>query len=168
MQIEITTEYLRSQGLSENFPTRFWSRVTKSDACWIWTGCLDDVGYGSMRSGGRGGFAVRSHRASWILNRGPIPKGSHVLHNCPNGDNKRCVNPAHLYLGTSIENGRDRAIKGQSSGKGGTPSHKLDWVKVHVIRSSTLSRSELATMFGVTRPTIHKIINCKIWKPIMD
>jgi hypothetical protein len=90
----------------------FWKKVQKRETheCWLWIG--------SLKSGGYGSFAIdrktkSASRVSWMIHHGPIPKGMHVLHNCPDGDNKRCVNPAHLYLGTQVENGRDRAVKKQ-------------------------------------------------------
>lgn len=81
---------------------RFWSKVNKTDGCWLWTGARKNKqGHGNMRVGNRN---VCAHRVSWTLAHGDIPVGSWVLHKC---DVPACVNPDHLYLGTQKENMRD-------------------------------------------------------------
>lgn len=75
------------------------------DGCWGWTGCIS-AGYGQFRSGMK---QERAHRASWILNHGPIPVDKQVLHTC---NNRICSNPKHLYLGTSLDNNRDILASG--------------------------------------------------------
>lgn len=104
---------------------RVWARVDKSGVCWIWTGgrFRDKNGretYGAMSMGGRWHHA---HRVVWMLVRGPIPDGLWVLHNCPGGDNKLCVNPDHLYLGTVRDNVDDAMRKGQLLTGDKSPMH---------------------------------------------
>jgi hypothetical protein len=95
-----------------NFELRFWSRVIKTPTCWIWQGPPTPKGYGRLKKNGRMVFA---HRVAYTLAGGRIPDGLFVLHNCPDGDNPLCVNPAHLFLGTLTDNNRDRAQKGRSA-----------------------------------------------------
>ena len=92
-----------------SIPTRFWNKVDFSGECWNWTASTDTKGYGKF--GIMKHKLVQSHRMAWRLSRGPIPEGQFVLHRC---DNRRCVRPAHLYLGTQFDNMRDCAVRGRN------------------------------------------------------
>lgn len=75
--------------------------------CQIWTGSVDQKGYGSIRINGA---SVGAHRVSWIRERGPIPAGLFVLHRC---DTPPCINIDHLFLGTQADNIADMVRKGR-------------------------------------------------------
>src|SRR6185295_8417265 len=81
-----------------------------SEECWLWTGYASVGGYGRARWNNKPCYA---HRVAWMVTHGAIPHGLQVLHNCPTGDNPRCVNPAHLWLGNAADNIRDAAQKGR-------------------------------------------------------
>lgn len=85
----------------------FWSRVNKSIKCWEWIGHRDSKGYGKFHFKNK---PESAHRVSFLIHNGIIPKGLYVLHKC---DNRACVKPDHLYLGTQTDNMRDMYAKGR-------------------------------------------------------
>lgn len=99
--------------MRKTLPERFWGRVLKSDkGCWEYSGSLTHNGYGdlSVSYGER-----RAHRYSWALSNGAIPNDKMVLHSC---DNRKCVNPDHLFLGEGKDNTRDMYEKGRQRNTG--------------------------------------------------
>jgi hypothetical protein len=80
---------------------RFWSRVSGTSnvtGCWLWSGPVNDSGYGHFKT--RTG-ALKAHRVAWTLKRGQIPSGMTLDHLCRT---RLCVNPAHLEIVTNAEN----------------------------------------------------------------
>ena len=142
---------------------RFMRFVNKTDYCWLWTGCKDKWGYGRFK------FEKENlaHRASWVFFHGPIPEGMDVLHKC---DNPPCVNPDHHYLGTDIENMRDRDERGRTQ-KGVTHvnSHFTE-DQVRSIRSMyrphRVTLAMLAKKYHVSTATISHIVKREIYKDI--
>jgi len=99
---------------SAEFVASFWSRVTKTEGCWLWQGAPTASGYGQLKCRAISSVPLLAHRVSWELaSDREVPTGLHVLHNCPGGDNPLCVNPAHLWLGTTQDNSKDRDAKGR-------------------------------------------------------
>lgn len=153
---------------------RFWSKVQKTDGCWLWIGARFRGRKGQLRYGmfAVNRYPVRAHRFSYELHYGPIPESVKVLHRC---DNERCVRPDHLWLGNQLENIQDMVDKGRQGegGKGHThashfgeksPIAKLTDTDVLTIRRSNSSQRDLADAYGVGRTTIRHILERKTWK----
>lgn len=100
---------------------RFWTKVEKTETCWLWRGASRKRGYGVMRMPGHRGRNVSTHRYSAMLHFGMFDTRLHVLHHC---DNPSCVNPDHLYLGTHDDNMRDMSERGRATG-GSKKTHCL-------------------------------------------
>lgn len=83
---------------------RFWEKVERGSGCWKWTAAPMEIGYGTIRFGGKNQSA---HRVSYEINVGPIPAGMQVDHICRN---RLCVNPAHLRLVTDAQNKQNLAL----------------------------------------------------------
>jgi len=86
---------------------RFWARVRKTDACWLWTGTTTLAGYGQLRVNGK---KIYTHRFVLALFGREVPSGLVVMHSC---DVPACVNPDHLSVGTDGDNVRDAVRKGR-------------------------------------------------------
>jgi hypothetical protein len=135
-----------------------------NSGCWLWLGYGCHKGYGRIYEGKR---PIRAHRASWTVHRGTIPGGMHVCHRC---DNRCCVNPDHLFLGTNADNQRDKVRKGRhvagiSRGHSNGAS-KLTEENVLEILASKLGPRALATQFGVNPATIHQIRTGVTWRHV--
>lgn len=137
---------------------RFLAKVKKTDCCWEWTACLSDTGYGTfyMAPTNRG-----AHQASWILFVGEISSGMCVLHRC---DNRKCVRPDHLFLGTKRDNSLDMAMKGRHKGPGlkgedhgEAKLSNADVVRVKDLIANGEKGAHIASMFNVS-PSLVSLI----------
>lgn len=99
---------------------KFLSKVIKVNDCWHWTGYVTPSGYGVSCYKAKG---IRAHRLAYILYKGEIPEKMLVLHKC---DERKCVNPEHLFLGTDADNMLDCFLKGRHTNcfKPGTISNQ--------------------------------------------
>lgn len=131
---------------------RFNDKYIKSDnGCWNWTASRTRDGYGKMNIGGK---HITSHRVSWLLNKGIIPDDLQVLHSC---DNKQCVNPSHLFVGTGSDNMVDCILKGRHGRK------KLSKDQIEFIRQYKGSSKEPAASLGISRAMFCRIRKGNAW-----
>lgn len=147
---------------------RLMSKVRKdgNSGCWDWTASKDTHGYGHLRYQGRIKLA---HRMSYELHCGAIPAGMQVCHHC---DNRICLNPEHLFLGTWRDNMIDKLAKGRQSRVrqpgSKNPLAKLSEADIRAIRADTTTlQKDLAQRYGVSRPHISQIQSGGRWGHII-
>jgi hypothetical protein len=152
------------------YAARFWSKARQADnGCWEWLAYKNADGYGAVGNFRHPGSS-RAHRVAWRLARGRIADGLHVLHKC---DNRACVNPDHLYLGTHRDNMRDRAERGRS--RGGklpgelAPHAKLketDAITIRALVGAGYLQKDCAVLWGVTKATVNDLVLRKTWRHV--
>jgi hypothetical protein len=136
--------------------------------CWLWNAGADKDGYGKVFSGGETRVA---HRIAYESVHGDgAAAGILVRHRC---DTPSCVNPNHLELGTFAQNNRDRVVRGRSIKGAAHKLSKLSEIDVQMIRalhipqSREFSHNALARRFGVSRPTVARIIARTAWTHLL-
>lgn len=133
------------------------------DQCWIWTGAISRTGYGQFWIRGR---YHQPHRiAVMVFLNQEVLDELHVCHHC---DNRRCVNPSHLFLGTARENSEDMVRKGRSWHPVGElhPGAKLSLERASEIRlrvSVGESQTQIAREFGVSVSAVHHVVKRRSW-----
>jgi len=167
--------YRKLVDLSAKDIIRFNKYIDKTETCWLWTSGRCATGYGNFWYKNHTWFA---HRVAYLLHYGVNPDQSLVCHTC---DNPSCCNPDHLFLGTHLDNNRDRSIKGHSykgqshhfaiMDKNGEKNGRAKLTAEQVLEIRTLREQgekwlRLAKRFGVNRRTIKNIVARKLWKHI--
>lgn len=146
--------------MKKNTVEDFYKRYKIMDnGCWEWQYGLTD-GYGRFTFNNK---IYLAHRYSYELHIGPIPNGLYVCHHC---DNRKCVNPNHLFLGTHDDNMKDKLSKNRSAKGINHGLSKLTNAQVLEIRNSNESQINLAKKYNVTKTAICLIKNRKRWDHI--
>ena len=137
--------------------TRILSNSVVVGDCWEWPGANNGKGYGSVPVGGRL-FLV--HRVSYRVHRGEI--GDRLV--CHNWDNRKCIDPAHLFLGTAADNVHDMRRKGRE------PKNSNRKISSNDARSmrekyaaGTHGATKLAREYGLAREYVHAILRGDYW-----
>lgn len=132
--------------------------------CTVWKAGLGTRGYGQFSWKGK---QYAAHRLSYTLNKGPIPEGHNVCHEC---DNRQCINPDHLYAGTQADNMLDKEMRRRGDQPYGEFHYRHELTNANIIEMRKLWKTgnyyqrELAERFSVSRDAVHKIVNYKTYR----
>lgn len=167
--------------LTANDRERFWSRVKQGPGCWEWqAGTYNTTGYGQFWVRSRR-LRARAHRIAYELSTGAHPGEMLVCHTC---DNRTCVRPDHLFIGTHADNARDRNAKNRQargrrngaytqpgSRRRGSRNGRAKLTEDQVVRmrgeiNGGMSLSEAARRYGVTVQVVWEIHHRKIWRHV--
>lgn len=153
---------------------RFWRRVEQdTDGCWEWQGVISRFGYGLLRIGSKW---ARVHRISWEIHFGQIPEGIFVCHHC---DNRKCVRPDHLFLGTAQDNIRDMVSKkrdvnsthpelhprGETHGRAVLNDNLVR--QIRALHLTGMNCGEIGRLLGVKRSTVGNVTEGKRWTHVV-
>ena len=144
---------------------RFWSKVVKSLGCWEYIGNIKEGKYGTIGVGGKyNNKNVYAHRLSFFLSNGFLPDDLSVCHKC---DNPKCVNPDHLFLGTTQDNVNDMVKKGRQTFGSRNPRAILSDSKIIEIINlwnNNETIKDISLKFNTSRANVCTIINRNSWK----
>lgn len=154
---------------------RFWNKVNKTGStpshcpelsnCWVWTA-------GLQKQNGYPCFAithsnnVRANRYVYELTYGAVPDNLMVLHKC---DNRLCVNPSHLMLGSHQDNMSDKVSKGRQAKGSECGASKLtesNVIEIRTLFQNGVLQSELAKLYNVSQVQISNIVTRRQWKHV--
>lgn len=133
-----------------------------NSGCWLWMGAPTSVGYGVMQINRK---KISAHRYAYELHIGPIPHGKWILHRC---DNRLCVNPEHLYPGTSDDNIADKMRRLRHTYGQNHPFAKLSEKDALAIKLLPGTHQEIANLYRVHRVTITDIKSGRNWRYLND
>lgn len=151
---------------------RFWEKVeypsTTDNDCWTWTGSKYKNGYGQFFKNPE---KITAHRFAYELRNGPIDRDLVVCHTC---DNRACVNPLHLFLGTQKENLQDMTNKGRrvnadtsgiKNGRAKVTEAEVDKIR-ELYNNTEMGARVIGEMFGISETQAFRIIKKESWRKI--
>lgn len=149
---------------------RYLPNILDEDECWEWKGGIDAYGYGIFTANKK---TYKSHRVMYEIYYSEPLEDLHCLHRC---DNRKCVNPLHLFSGTNLDNVRDKVAKGRcytgyQKGEHNGASKLKDKQVIEIRRlhsTQNYTKTELGKMYGVHRATISCIIRNKTYTHLLE
>ena len=158
----MTKTWFKASSLEEAFRHHLPGEIGGAE-CVEWPRGIGSAGYGKLCFNYRD---YNAHRVSYQIHKGEIPDGMMVLHDPEVCNNRKCVNPDHLRLGTAAENQHDRRIAGTDNRGERAAGARLNADSVREIRrlrEQGMIESDIAKRFGVHRTTVNLILNRKTW-----
>ena len=151
-----------------NVRDRFMAKVSKTDSCWLWTGAIDRHGYGTFTLSDNKRLA---HRVAYELFVGNIPHEMCVCHHC---DNRPCVNPEHLWVGTNADNVSDKILKGRSNqpsrvgrNNGRTKLSENDVAAARFISGfARVPARDIAFQLGISQSAARQLLSGDTWSHV--
>lgn len=140
--------------------SRFEKKIRRSPMCWEWTGAKSGKGYGLFMW--RKPVVQYAHRAAWFFEHSEWPALC-VCHRC---DNRLCVRPSHLFLGTNADNNADMVAKGRQRGPAGERNTfslltDEDVLQIRTLATTGITQRELGEEFAVSQQCVSAIVNRK-------
>lgn len=129
-------------------------QVDNKTGCWNYTGCVQSNGYARIRFDNK---SMGAHRASYLIFKGAIDENMDVCHKC---DNRKCVNPDHLFLGTRKDNMQDAVNKNRQASGFMLPHSKLsksDVIEICEMKKSNIPTSDIALKFNICAQHVNKL-----------
>lgn len=159
--------------LTEKDIKRFWSKVDKKplERCWSWGGTSHTGGYGRFKVGRTNHLA---HRVSYFLALGVNPGELCVCHSC---DNRRCVKPTHLFLGTRVDNNSDMMAKNRGnwsqpckgSQHGNSRFTEKDVIEIRNLwAAGELTQKQIAERFKTRQSVVSRIVKNRCWTHVPE
>lgn len=165
---------LRIQTKGEFVASRMAAHQVTAGGCWEYQGYIRSNGYGQFKINCRGASPYKrnflAHRVSYAFHYGIDPGESLVCHRC---DNPACINPEHLFLGTTADNSADMVAKGRSVNQTGARNHAAKLTEDaarEIIRQLQAGRNNtaIAAETGVTHSLVSLIRRGKAWQEVAN
>lgn len=151
----------RLDSIAINFDANW--KLDEATGCHEWLRSKKRDGYGYLYAINKG-KVIGAHVFSYERSIGPIPTGMHVCHSC---DNKGCVSPAHLFLGTNTDNRLDSVVKRRHAFGSRHGQAKIDEAQAEAIKRSWkeggVSQKQIAQQFGISQTQVSRIVNNQRW-----
>jgi hypothetical protein len=155
--------------MSKSIEDRFFGKIrgfSLPSMCIEWDGATNHDGYGLILI--KGEKIIYVHRLSWELHNGPIPEDKNVLHSC---DNRPCIRPDHLFLGTQADNVKDMMKKERNRHCPGELNGRARLTNANVkeiwgFLGAGATHKKIADYFGCSEPAIWQISQGRTWKHI--
>lgn len=139
--------------------------VNESTGCWEWQSNIQANGYGHMK---HSGTARGVHRVSYEMHKGEIPKGAYVLHRC---DNRCCVNPLHLFVGTALDNridmqGKKRHVHGERVNT--AKLTELQVIEIYALSDGGMGSPSIGKKYGISTTMAWNIKTGRSWSHLFN